>query len=47
MILWSDYRRSLDWYLDLLNTYTIHDYTYQITVTQTSVLSHGLHGAAW
>jgi hypothetical protein len=32
----SDYRRGLDWRLDLLNTYTLttHDYTLQVIDTQ-------------
>jgi hypothetical protein len=36
-----DYRRGLDWRLDLLLTYTLtaRDHTVQITDTQTSVLS--------
>jgi hypothetical protein len=36
----SDDRRALDWWLDLLDSFTARDYTLQITVTQTSVLSH-------
>jgi hypothetical protein len=37
----SDYRRVLDWWLDLLTIYTLttRDYILQTTDTQTSVLS--------
>jgi hypothetical protein len=37
----SDYRRGLDWWLDLLTTYTLttHNYILQITDTLDSALS--------
>jgi hypothetical protein len=36
----SEYVRVLDWQSDLLSSYTTHDYTSQITITQADVLSH-------
>jgi hypothetical protein len=43
----SDYRRGLDWRLDLLNTYTLmtHDYNLQITDTHilVSLVYYSLH----
>jgi hypothetical protein len=35
----SDNSRVLDWWLDLLNTYTARDYTLQITITRRLVFS--------
>jgi hypothetical protein len=41
MILWNDYRRGLDWWLDLLTNYTLttRDYTLQIADTHRLVFS--------
>jgi hypothetical protein len=35
----SDYRRVLDWWLDLLSTHTARDYSLQITITLRPVFS--------
>jgi hypothetical protein len=40
----SDDRQVLDWLLDLLSTYTAHDYTLQITITHRPVFSVMLLG---